>query len=105
MYAVRVGNHELVKRISGRRVCKVCGAPFHIENLKPKVDGVCDYCGGPLYQRADDNEEALKVRLQHYVSDTKPLLEFYEKLGNLVNFNSLVGKEILFDEVKEFLNK
>ena len=50
-------NQELIRRISGRRVCKNCGAPYHIESLKPKVEGVCDICGGPLYQRADDNEE------------------------------------------------
>ena len=54
---------ELIRRISGRRVCKNCGAPYHIETMKPTVDGVCDLCGGPLYQRKDDNEEALKVRL------------------------------------------
>ena len=96
-------NEELVKRISGRRVCKTCGAPYHIINMKPKVEGVCDICGGPLYQRADDNEEALKVRLQHYVTDTKPLLDFYAKLGLLKDFNSLVGKEVLFDEVSTFL--
>ena len=98
-------NDELVRRISGRRVCKNCGAPYHITNMKPKVEGVCDLCGGPLYQRKDDNEEALKVRLQHYVQDTKPLLEFYEKEGLLKNFNSLVGSTQLFDEVSEFLNK
>lgn len=98
-------NEELIRRISGRRVCKNCGAPYHITSMKPKVDGVCDLCGGPLYQRKDDNEEALKVRLQHYVSDTKPLLDFYDERHLLVSFNSLVGKEQLFDEVKSFLNK
>ena len=55
-------NDELVRRISGRRVCKNCGAPYHIITMKPKVEGVCDLCGGPLYQRKDDNEESLKVR-------------------------------------------
>ena len=98
-------NQELIRRISGRRVCKNCGAPYHIETMKPKVDGVCDLCGGPLYQRKDDNEEALKVRLGHYVSETKPLLDYYQKLGLLENFNSLTGKEILFDEVSKFLRK
>lgn len=98
-------NEELIRRISGRRVCKNCGAPYHISSMKPKVEGVCDLCGGPLYQRKDDNEEALKVRLQHYVSDTKPLLDFYDERHLLVSFNSLVGKEQLFDEVKSFLNK
>ena len=98
-------NQELIRRISGRRVCKSCGAPYHVVTLKPKVEGVCDICGGPLYQRADDNEEALKVRLEHYVQDTKPLLDFYAKEGLLESFNSLVGKEQLFDQVSEFLKK
>ena len=98
-------NNELIRRISGRRVCKNCGAPYHIVTMKPKVEGVCDLCGGPLYQRADDNEEALKVRLDHYVKDTKPLLDFYRERGLLENFNSLVGKEQLFDEVSSFLKK
>ena len=73
--------------------------------MKPKVDGVCDLCGGPLYQRKDDNEEALKVRLGLYVSETKPLLDYYQKLGLLENFNSLTGKEALFDEVSSYLKK
>ena len=96
-------NQELIRRISGRRVCKNCGAPYHIVTLKPKVEGVCDICGGPLYQRADDNEEALKVRLEHYVQSTKPLLDFYASEGLLKSFDSLVGKEVLFDQVSEFL--
>ena len=98
-------NEELVRRISGRRVCKNCGAPYHVITMKPKVEGICDLCGGPLYQRKDDNEEALKVRLEHYVSETKPLLDYYAKLGLLESFNSLVGKEVLFDEVKSSLSK
>ena len=96
-------NAELIRRISGRRVCKQCGAPYHVVTLKPKVEGVCDICGGPLYQRADDNEEALKVRLEHYVQDTKPLLDFYANEGLLKSFNSLVGKEELFDQVSNYL--
>ena len=98
-------NEELVRRISGRRVCKNCGAPYHVVTMKPKVEGVCDLCGGPLFQRKDDNEEALKVRLEHYNFDTKPLLDYYQKLGLLESFNSLVGKEELFDEVSSYLKK
>ena len=98
-------NAELVRRISGRRVCRSCGAPYHIVTLKPKVEGVCDLCGGELYQRKDDNEEALKVRLEHYVQDTKPLLDYYANLGLLESFDSLVGKEALFDEVCAYLKK
>ena len=98
-------NQELIRRISGRRVCKNCGAPYHVQTMKPKVEGVCDLCGGPLYQRADDNEEALKVRLDHYVHDTKPLLDFYQERGLLENFDSLVGSQELFNQVSEFLTK
>ena len=96
---------ELVRRISGRRVCKSCGAPYHITSMKPKIDGVCDKCGGPLIQRPDDNEESLKVRLHHYVSSTKPLLDYYSNLGLLKNFNSLQGADVVFDEISEFLKK
>jgi len=94
---------ELLRRISGRRVCKNCGAPYHIETMKPKVDGVCDICGGPLYQRNDDNEEAMKVRLDHYLHETKPLLDFYQDKGLLVSFDSLMGSQKLFDEIAKFL--
>jgi adenylate kinase len=94
---------ELLRRISGRRVCKNCGAPYHIETMKPKVEGVCDICGGPLYQRNDDNEEAMKVRLDHYLHETKPLLDFYQDKGLLVSFDSLMGSQKLFDEIAKFL--
>lgn len=94
---------ELLRRISGRRVCKNCGAPYHIDTMKPKIDGVCDICGGPLYQRNDDNEEAMKVRLDHYLHETKPLLDFYQDKGLLVSFDSLMGSQKLFDEIAKFL--
>ena len=96
---------ELIRRISGRRVCKVCGAPYHIETMKPKQEGICDLCGGPLYQRADDNEEALKIRLDHYVHDTKPLLDFYQERGLLKNFNSLISSQELFNQVSKIIKK
>jgi len=96
---------ELIRRISGRRVCKTCGSPFHIETMKPKVEGVCDNCGGVLIQRADDNEEALKVRLTHYVNSTKPLLDFYEDRKLLSSFNSLVDSNVLLDDISKFLEK
>ena len=98
-------NQELIRRISGRRVCRNCGAPYHVDTMKPKVDGVCDFCGAPLYQRADDNEEALKIRLDHYVHDTKPLLDFYAQRELLENFDSLQGSQELFNQVSQFLNK
>ena len=84
---IETPKEELVRRICGRRVCKKCGAPYHVINIKPKVDGVCDICGGELVQRADDNEEALTVRLDAYTKQTKPLLEYYEKKGLLTKFD------------------
>ncbi len=85
---------ELVSRICGRRVCKKCGAPYHIVNVKPKVDGVCDICGGELVQRPDDNEEALNIRLEAYTKQTKPLLDFYAKKGLLKTFSGKSREEL-----------
>ena len=96
-------DQELLRRISGRRVCKNCGAPYHIDTMKPKIAGICDICGGPLYQRNDDNEEAMKVRLAHYLHETKPLLDFYQDKGLLTSFDSLMGSQKLFDEIAKFL--
>lgn len=85
---------ELVSRICGRRVCKKCGAPYHVVNVKPKVDGVCDICGGELVQRPDDNEEALSIRLEAYTKQTKPLLDFYAKKGLLKTFSGKSREEL-----------
>lgn len=84
---------ELVKRISGRRVCKNCGTPYHVTNMPSKVEGVCDNCGGPLFQRPDDNEAALKVRLTNYYASTKPLLSYYEKLDVLNEVDGMLGAD------------
>ncbi|MCQ2791897.1 MAG: adenylate kinase [Bacilli bacterium] len=92
---------ELIKRISGRRVCKNCGAPYHVTNMPPKKEGICDQCGGPLFQRPDDNEAALKVRLSHYYADTKPLLNYYEAMHVLSNVNGMLGA----DEVLNLASK
>ena len=96
---------ELIRRICGRRVCKVCGAPYHVESAKPKVDGICDICGGELVQRPDDNEEALTTRLDHYEKQTKPLLDFYQARGLLKTFDGMVGSERLLVEISELLEK
>ena len=102
---IDVKKEELIRRISGRRVCKNCGAPYHIETAKPKVAGVCDICGGPLYQRADDNVEALETRLTHYEHDTKPLLDFYQKRNLLILLDGEGGSEKLFAEISRLLNE
>lgn len=79
---ISVPENILKDRICGRRVCKVCGAPYHVTNMKPKVDDKCDLCGGELIQRKDDNEEALKVRLSEYHKQTEPLIKYY---GNILH--------------------
>jgi len=69
----------IIERLSSRRICRNCGAVYNTRFLKPKVDGVCDKCGGSLYQRSDDNPEVIKKRLQVYEEQTKPLLKYFEE--------------------------
>ena len=78
----------IIDRLSGRRVCKSCGAIFHIRNIVPKVEGVCDNCGGELYQRDDDKPESVKKRLVVYKKQTEPLIEYYNKKGILRSINA-----------------
>ena len=98
---IEVANKELIRRICGRRVCKQCGAPYHVDTMRPKVEGVCDICGGNLIQRPDDNESALVTRLDHYVKDTKPLLDFYQEKGLLHTFDGTVGPDSLLNELNK----
>jgi adenylate kinase len=69
----------IIERLSSRRICRNCGAVYNIRFLKPKVDGVCDKCGGALYQRSDDNPEVIKKRIQVYQEQTSPLLQHYKE--------------------------
>ena len=67
----------IIERLSTRRICRNCGTVYNINYLKPKVEGICDKCGGQLYQRSDDNPEVIKNRLQVYQEQTKPLIEYF----------------------------
>ena len=80
---IEVPDEVIVKRMSGRRVCEKCGRPYHLESLKPKVDGICDDCSGTLVQRKDDHIETVKDRLNVYHSETEPLKDYYGKQGKL----------------------
>ena len=93
----------LIDRICGRRVCKVCGAPYHVRNMKPKVEGVCDLCGGELVQRKDDNEETLKSRLGEYHKQTEPLIAYYTKLGVVADIDGTKDLDLLLDDIKAIL--
>lgn len=84
---VTVPDSLLVERVVGRRICRNCGATYHIRFNKPEVEGKCDQCGGELYQRSDDTEEKIKTRLDIYHSETAPLLEYYQGKGLLRTVN------------------
>ena len=81
---IEVEDEKITKRMSGRRVCAKCANSYHLEYKKPKVDGVCDACGGELIQRKDDAPETVIARLAEYHEMTEPLKDFYQNLGKLV---------------------
>lgn len=91
----------LVDRVVGRRVCPKCGASYHITNLKPKKDGICDVCGSELIQRKDDTEETIKTRLDVYSNQTKPLLEYYNKQDLVKTINGVGDVNAIFEDIKK----
>lgn len=93
----------LKERLTGRRICRSCGATYHKIFNPSAVDGVCDKCGGELYQRKDDNEETVGNRLDVYVNQTKPLLDYYSLAGNLVNINGQQSIDLVFEEIQHVL--
>ncbi|WP_172370547.1 adenylate kinase [Sporosarcina jiandibaonis] len=95
---IEVNPDELVKRLTGRRICKVCGTSYHLQFHPPKVEGVCDKDGGELYQREDDNPETVKNRLEVNMTQTAPLLAFYNAKNVLSNID---GEQDIDDVFKE----
>ena len=81
--SIEISDAEIEERMSGRRVCQSCGAPYHVKAKPPKAEGVCDSCGGALVQRADDKAETVRKRLEVYHAETEPLKGFYEAKGIL----------------------
>ena len=102
---IAVGKDELIERLTGRRVCKSCGASFHVVNIPPKQEGICDYCGGELIQRADDNLETVTNRIDVYEAQTMPLIDYYEKAGNLVHIDGSTGLENVFADIVSALGE
>lgn len=97
---IKVSNEELIRRLSGRWICRDCQTPYHVVNAPPKVAGKCDRCGGELYQRADDTAETVKNRLEVYFAQTAPVIEYYQEASKLVGINGEqavqeVGKELM----------
>jgi adenylate kinase len=97
-----VGNEVLIERLTGRRICKQCGSGCHIKFSPPKVEGICDKCGGELEQRKDDSRETAENRLAVYEESTAPLIDYYSGTGVLKNFNADQDREkVLADIVAE----
>ena len=81
--AIEISEEEILRRMSGRRVCEACGASYHMQAIPPKVEGICDKCGGKLIQRKDDTPETVRERLKVYHTQTAPLADFYAARGLL----------------------
>ena len=92
-----------VFRLTGRRLCKECGANYHIVNMPPKKQGVCDKCGGGLYQRKDDNEETIKKRLEVFGSQTKGLIDYYSGKGILKEISGDLEADKVYEELSEIM--
>jgi len=98
---IKVSSEELVRRLSGRFICRKCQSPYHMVSSPPKVEGVCDKCGDELYQRSDDSEETVKKRLDVYFSETAPLIDYYKRSGKLVEIDG----EGSIDRINESIMK
>jgi len=96
---IEVPNEELVKRLSGRWLCRVCQTPYHIISSPPKTPGKCDKCGGELYQRSDDREETVNDRLSVFFAQTVPILDYYKKQNKLIRVNGNLGMQGVASEI------
>jgi adenylate kinase len=100
---IEVDEEELVRRLTGRRTCKNCGAMFHVHFQPPKKEGICDRCGGPLYQREDDKEETIRTRLKEYQRQTAPLIDYYERKKMLRSIQGVGGQDQIFEGIVRVL--
>lgn len=99
----QVDDETVIRRLSGRRICRKCGAIYHVENIPPKVEGVCDRCGGELYTRSDDQIDAIRKRLQVYQQQTEPLIRYYRNKGLLRNIDASADPEHTLQQIREAL--
>lgn len=100
---IDVDTSKLMERLTGRRICKLCGATYHMVFNPPAEEGVCDKCGGELYQRSDDNAETVGNRLEVNIKQTQPLLDFYSEKGYLENINGDQDIEDVFKDLDRLL--
>ena len=93
----------LVRRITGRRLCKQCGEIYHIDSKPSKIEGICDVCGGELYQRSDDNEKELEVRFEIYEEQTAPVIEYYRNKGLVKDVDAARPVEDVIKDIEQIL--
>lgn len=96
---IDIDKEVLMTRLIGRRVCRSCGATYHVINMPPEKEGVCDVCGGELYQRSDDAAATVENRIEVYIARTMPLVEYYEKLGKIAHIDGDKGLEDVFSDI------
>ena len=101
---IEVDTEELVRRLTGRRIWKNCGAMFHILFHPPRLEGMCDRCGGSLYQREDDKEETIRTRLNEYQRQTAPLIEYYQLKNLLRSVRGVGGEKEIFERIVRLFN-
>jgi len=100
-----IKDEVVIGRLSGREVCKSCGAIYHVKNMPSKVKGVCDKCGGPLYTRPDDSLESITNRLEVYKNQTEPLIKYYRKKKLLRDIDSSKSPEDTLVQIRKALGK
>ena len=96
-----IADEIVIRRLSTRRVCKACGANFNVLTLPPKVEGICDKCGGELYQRDDDKQESILHRMDVYREQTEPLINYYKGKGKITDLDASIETDILLGEFKK----
>ena len=102
---IQVNDDELIKRLSGRRICKECGEAYHVDLSPPKKMNVCDKCSGELYQREDDKEATISERLKVYGSQTSQLIDYYSKHDSLSTIEGVGGESEIFDRIDAVVSK
>jgi adenylate kinase len=102
---IKVTNEELIRRLSGRLICRSCQAPYNKNDAPPKVSGKCDRCGGELYQRADDSENVVRSRLETFLKETAPLIDYYQKAGKLAEVNGEIGMNNVTKEILKIMSQ
>lgn len=101
--SIVVDDEEIKNRVAGRRVCEKCGASYNVVFKPTKVEGVCDLCGGVVYQRDDDKPETVEARLKTYYKNTQPLIDFYDKKGIIVEGDNNKNPETCIEQIKSGL--